>query len=269
MAERILSHSSICEEYFVLSLVAMETLCQPDGPVMTSGHLSCDFLNWTTKMQCIWALQAIHLACYGIIRPSALFSGSLYEFEPSLQFGSHLSLLQGIEWHGPTVCKKLTRVQRTSLWSRASLLQRIRNNTPGANENRKPFSPRPLQSYSAIPPAQIPPTGMTCRMLTSFWRAISNRSSLKNHRLEMAASYSKYLLLVHNHHIPLSATRTIFFRMDWQSAARWASSPHGLQRQTSAQWQHQAAVAAGLIWPRELSSQWWRRNSSEWVCCQV
>lgn len=44
-----------------------------------------------------------------------------------------------------------------------------------------------------------------------------------------------------------------------------------------AQWQHQAAVAAGPIWPRELSSQWWRMNSSEhaarfnsrkkWFCC--
>lgn len=66
-------------------------------------------------MQFIWALQAIHLACYGITLPSALFSGSLYEFELSLQFGSHLSFLQGIQGHGPTACKKLTGVQ-TSLW---------------------------------------------------------------------------------------------------------------------------------------------------------
>lgn len=44
-----------------------------------------------------------------------------------------------------------------------------------------------------------------------------------------------------------------------------------------AQRQHQAAVAAGPVWPRELSSQWWRLNSSEraakfnsrkkWFCC--
>ena len=35
-----------------------------------------------------------------------------------------------------------------------------------------------------------------------------------------------------NNHVPLSATWTTGFWMDWQSAARQASSPHGPQRQT-------------------------------------
>lgn len=91
-AERLLSHSSICKEYFVLSPVALETLCQPEGLVTTSAVTSltkpqkCNVFGHCRQPN----EPAVALPC------PLLSSQDDWMTESSLLFGSHLPLLQSI-----------------------------------------------------------------------------------------------------------------------------------------------------------------------------
>lgn len=219
-------------------------------PTWWASHdLSCDW-NWITKIQGIWALRVTPLACCGITLPSALFSGSLYEFEWSFQSGSHLCSLQRIV---PQYIKNWPECKH-QVFGGASLLQRIKNNIPGPNKNRKPFSSRPFQCYSAIPPADI-----------SEKADVQNIDlSLESHQQQVCSE------------IPQARNDSILLQISAPCAQQPRSSfqPLSYQLQNGvtisckasqltpwtskadrAQQQLWTAGAVGLIWPEELSSQ--------------
>lgn len=81
-------------------------------------------------MPCSWAVQTVHLPCYGFTLPSALFSGSLYKSGSPLPFISHPSLLQWTQWNGEG-CKKSDWSHSMDLESSQGSMQHGAAGVPG------------------------------------------------------------------------------------------------------------------------------------------
>lgn len=165
-------------------------------------------------MPCSWAIQTVHLPCYGFTLPSALFSGS------PLPLTSHISLLWA-QWNGEG-CKNEWSVKKSLVESFA--LPDMEKPTLETNENRKPSSLVLFQSC-----ADSSSTAPSGSMQSSFWRAISNGSALK------MAVWKKQHLAPKVCFAPCITTSPEFLvsgQTACLSAARWASSLHGPWKQS-------------------------------------